>query len=364
MKYRVIFSGEIAEGKDVEEVKREVGGLFRLDEAKVEQLFTGRKVVIKTDVDHETALKFQQSMEKCGGICQIEEIAAPSVPPAAVEPEAEPEAESAPEPEAVPESEAEAETEPEAESTEEPVAEAALVEQSEPVSATVEDEQEEDVQVPDYDFSISELIKEAWQLTSGAKGTMFGAYGMMLLVSFGLGFVFAILELVAGMVGIPSVAMGIASQLTITIALYPVIAGIVMIGVYRASGLPVSYKMVFAYFRDAVPIILVNILVIVLTLLGMMFLLLPGIYLGVAYTLAVPLVVDRGMGPWEAMELSRRAISRHWFKVFGLYLAMGLISMVSVIPLGVGLIWTIPMAIILNGVLFRTIFGKSVVAAD
>jgi uncharacterized membrane protein len=77
----------------------------------------------------------------------------------------------------------------------------------------------------------------------------------------------------------------------------------------------------------------------------------------VAYILAIPLVVERKLSPWQALETSRKAITQHWFKVFGLFLVLGVIVLVSAIPLGIGLVWTLPMAIIAIGVLYRTIFG-------
>jgi hypothetical protein len=33
------------------------------------------------------------------------------------------------------------------------------------------------------------------------------------------------------------------------------------------------------------------------------------------------------------------------------------IMMISMIPLGIGLIWTVPMFIVAQGILYRTIFG-------
>ena len=45
---------------------------------------------------------------------------------------------------------------------------------------------------------------------------------------------------------------------------------------------------------------------------------LPSIYLHIAWLFSLPLVTDRRMGFWDAMELSRGVATRHWFKIFGL----------------------------------------------
>lgn len=57
------------------------------------------------------------------------------------------------------------------------------------------------------------------------------------------------------------------------------------------------------------------------------------------------------------MEVSRKAVTQQWFKIFGLLLLLALIQIVSLIPLGVGLVWSIPLWVISLGILYRTIFG-------
>lgn len=54
--------------------------------------------------------------------------------------------------------------------------------------------------------------------------------------------------------------------------------------------------------------------------LGMFFCLIPGIYLTVAWVFTIPLVSDKRMEFWPAMELSRKVVNRVWFPMFGLLL--------------------------------------------
>ena len=51
-------------------------------------------------------------------------------------------------------------------------------------------------------------------------------------------------------------------------------------------------------------------------------LLIPGIYLWVAFKFTLPLVIDKGLDFWTAMQISRKMISRHWWKFFGLSLLL------------------------------------------
>ena len=149
----------------------------------------------------------------------------------------------------------------------------------------------------------------------------------------------------------------IVSTLVITVLTYPFMAGLMMIGIRRAAGQPLSFNEIFSHFGRAVPLIITALVMTLLVYLGMLLLLIPGIYLSIAYMLAIPLVVERGLSPWQALEASRKAITQHWFKVFFLFLTMNIVVWISMLPLGIGLIWTIPMFIVMIGVLYNRIFG-------
>ncbi len=209
-----------------------------------------------------------------------------------------------------------------------------------------------------YDFNIMDIIREAWAKTSGTKGPVWGAIGLAFLAAMVFSGVMTAVSSIIGS-GSASAALGVAAQLTLSVAGYPFMAGLMLIGIRHSAGLPVDFKMAFSCFGYILPIVIASFLVSLLSVLGFMLLIIPGIYLSVAYLLVVPLIIDKEMGPWQAMEASRKAIQRHWFKVFGLYIVMTFIGFLSSIPLGLGLIWTIPMFIMVGGILYREIFGVS-----
>jgi uncharacterized membrane protein len=63
------------------------------------------------------------------------------------------------------------------------------------------------------------------------------------------------------------------------------------------------------------------------------------------------------LGPWQAIETSRKAVTKRWFQYFLLLLVVGLVVFVSARPLGIGLVWTAPWAINVIGVVYRRTFG-------
>jgi len=137
----------------------------------------------------------------------------------------------------------------------------------------------------------------------------------------------------------------------------PMIMGIVMMGIKRSVDAPISASMVFNNFSKMLPLFATMILMYIMILIGLVLLVIPGIYLMIAYYMAMPLVVEKGLSPWQAMETSRKTITHRWFSVFGLFIVMIIILTISMIPLGLGMIWTLPMMMIAYGILYRNMFG-------
>ncbi len=216
------------------------------------------------------------------------------------------------------------------------------------------------------DFTVGELMKEAWQKTKGAKASIWGGilfmYVILFAISLGGWYAFQGMSDQTD----PNTAMGLNIGLqAVTSWLSGIFTGgLMLMGVRRVLGQRVSWKMVFAGFSKALTITIALGLQLILLTIGFALLVLPGIYLSVGYALTLPLILEKGLGPWEALEASRKAIHKKWWTVFGLYLVMLLLYMVSLIPVGIGLIWTLPMFFVLIGVLYVRFFGADEMAGE
>jgi predicted Ser/Thr protein kinase len=82
-----------------------------------------------------------------------------------------------------------------------------------------------------------------------------------------------------------------------------------------------------------------------LTALGYLCLILPGIYLTIAWTFTLALVIDKRLHFWTAMELSRQVVTRHWWMFFGFALALTLLKFAGLLVFIVGLFITLPIAV-------------------
>lgn len=234
-----------------------------------------------------------------------------------------------------------------------------------------------------YNFVIMDAMKEAWHGVNGFKATYWGAVGLAIVVSVLISLAaYCISSLAGGLFHWNYKTIVVLNNLIIAIGNAPLIVGLLMLGVHRAAGMPVKATQVLNYYHHFFKIFmvcLVAMLILFALLLifsfcsgmasantGMisgllmvvsLFLLAFAIYLGFSYIFAMVLAGDKPVGVWTALELSRRAVTQHWFKIFFTFVIMYVLVLIASIPLLIGLIWVLPMANILFGVFYRTMFG-------
>ena len=208
-------------------------------------------------------------------------------------------------------------------------------------------------------FTISTLIKDAWHYSKGVKGSIWAAIAVMYIVIFGLAFavVFLNMKVLPGLEPIQAKIVDGGIQTLISLFSFIFSAGILMIAVNKVGHQYFSWKMVFSGFKRFGSMIVLAILQTLMLIIGFCLFILPGIYLSVGYILAIPLIFVKGLSPWQALEASRKAVHKRWWTVFFALIVMGIIVSISTIPLGLGLIWTVPMFTVMIGVLFYHLCG-------
>ena len=203
------------------------------------------------------------------------------------------------------------------------------------------------------EFSFGSLCRDAWTRTKGVRGTIWAALGVMSLLMF-------IANVACSMI-LPEeglLTMGVEVGLSVISSFF--LTSLAYMGLTVARAQSLHWKMIFTSFSCWRRLIVTYFLQWLFIVLGFLLFILPGIYLSVGYTYAMLLVLDNGMSPWQAMETSRKVIHKIWWKMFGLYLGVGLITFLAAIPLGIGLIWCVPWSFVLMGVLYRVLFAASV----
>ena len=140
-------------------------------------------------------------------------------------------------------------------------------------------------------------------------------------------------------------------------ATMPMIAGVTIMGIRHAQGKTVSSGTVFSYFHRILGAMLWYLLMTLMIILGYILLIIPGIYLSFAYMFSLPLMIEKDMTAWQALEVSRKAVTRIWFRATGFLLLAVLLVTLGAIPLGIPLIWIVPWTALAYSMVYFKLFG-------
>lgn len=221
-----------------------------------------------------------------------------------------------------------------------------------------------DVSMHDYDLDIGACIGRSWELL---RKNFWPVVGVSLLVLIVVGVMQQLLGLLTHSTWQEMIrdhhfsAGGVAIILLTSLISTPLYA-VLMAGLFKyylklvrgeAAGLGDAFS---GFGVSFLQLSLLGLASGFLTLIGYGLCLLPGIYLAIAWVFAAPLVIDRQMNFWPAMELSRKLVSKHWFMVFALVIVTTLLIIVGVLACCVGILVTIPLGLIALAYAYEDIF--------
>jgi hypothetical protein len=117
------------------------------------------------------------------------------------------------------------------------------------------------------------------------------------------------------------------------------------------------------FSKGFLPLFLGSLVTGLFILFGFIGLILPGIYLMVGWAFTLALVIDKQLGFWPAMGLSRKMISKHWWKFFGFIIVLSLLNLAGMLVFFVGSLITFPVALAALMFAYEDIFGAPRTAA-
>lgn len=147
---------------------------------------------------------------------------------------------------------------------------------------------------------IGECLSRSWELLKSNSSLLCGAvliYGLISLFQFvpGVGIIYLFLK-------------GVLE------------GGLFLIFMKRIRNQPAAVGELFAGFNIAfAQLLLAGVVGGLLSLIGMCCCFFPGLYLMIAWAFGIPLVIDRKLEFWSALELSRKVVTRVWFEILALH---------------------------------------------
>ena len=191
----------------------------------------------------------------------------------------------------------------------------------------------------DYTIQIGSCISRGWALVKANFWLLVGASFVSLLI--------------AGGCGIPYIGPAIS-----LIIGGPMLGGLYALILKKIRGQSATLGDAFVGFSIAfVPLMLAHIVSGSLAMIGFLLLIIPGIYLVIAWQFTLALVIDKKIDFWPAMELSRKVVSRHWWVFFRLLIVNGLIAILGLVCCLVGVFIAIPVGLASMMYAYEDIFG-------
>jgi uncharacterized membrane protein len=167
-----------------------------------------------------------------------------------------------------------------------------------------------------------------------------------------LGFCLLYLVIQAALQGVPYVG-AVASFAVST----PLLMGNFVVSAKLLQGQTPEFGDFFSGFQFVLPLLLLSLVAGIFIGIGMVLLIIPGVYLIVAYMFSSYLIIDRGLDFWPAMELSRHTVTPRWFNYFVFAFLLLVLNLAGAVALGVGLLVTLPLSFCIMTVAYSKIFG-------
>lgn len=215
----------------------------------------------------------------------------------------------------------------------------------------------------DFDLRPVDIMGEAWDTLDGLKLPVILSCLAIFAVGIGFEIVLYLLqpEAALGEVQLDQSMSELTTELVVTLlhtlVTVPMSAGLFIMSLKHSAGGEAYFGEIGNYFDKALPFLALTIVSYILIFIGLLLLILPGLYLAICFYFAVPLMADKNLGVVDALKASRQAVHHQFFKVLGLMILSLLILIVGVIPFGIGLIWAIPVVCLMMAIAYRTVFG-------
>lgn len=138
----------------------------------------------------------------------------------------------------------------------------------------------------------------------------------------------------------------------------PLVGGWFVFFLKRIRGTKSTLNDAFSGFTTSfAQLLLASLVSTVLLIVGFFCCILPGIYLGVAWKFTFPLVIDKQMEFWPAMEVSRKVVTRHWWLFLGMAIVLCLLNLAGSLVLCVGIFISTPVTVAAMAYAYEDIFG-------
>lgn len=198
-------------------------------------------------------------------------------------------------------------------------------------------------------LNIGDILKEAWKFTKEHLGFLVAYFIITIVISVLFSFVAA--ELEERDSTFLAVLMHLAGA---------VVNVFISMGLYRSAlmitaGEKPGFNQLYANDQNFISWILAGLVVGIMILVGLILLVIPGLYVMAKYLLFPYFLLDRNLGPIESLQETAKATKGKVGFLFLLLLVCFLLNVVGFLLLGIGLLITVPLTTLAMAVAYRKI---------
>lgn len=150
---------------------------------------------------------------------------------------------------------------------------------------------------------------------------------------------------------IPSSLISLAINTTVTVGLINV-----YLKLHQTNS--ADYPDLYSKLHLVGKMILVNLLYGLITTVGLILLIVPGLIWALKYMFFPFLIVDKNLNPMEAIKASGRLTKGHYWQLLLLVLSMGLLNTLGALLIFVGLLFTIPISMLVMTQVYKKLSTK------
>ncbi len=121
------------------------------------------------------------------------------------------------------------------------------------------------------------------------------------------------------------------------------------------DGNQIKFSDIFKQYPIFWKYVAVSIIFPILVLVGIVLLIIPGIFWAVRFSFSHIILVDTKMGPIESMKESYAITKGSFWKLLLFWLVVGMINLVGLIVFGLGLLFTIPFTTLATIYVYRNL---------
>lgn len=203
-------------------------------------------------------------------------------------------------------------------------------------------------------FSIAEALRFGWTKTKEHFALLLSAMAIMAVIRLGLSFVLdqvkeqGLTEVVVGLVAAAINMLLMMGFMRICLRLY--------------DGQPAMVSELFSTYPLLFRYVVASLLYGVMVILGLLLLIVPGIIIGIRFQFYTPLIVDRGLGPVEALQQSLQVTKGVVWELFLFGVVTIGLNMLGALFFLIGLLLTFPVTILAAIFVYRHLLQRQLAA--